>query len=197
VAVSFLAQMAQRLQDGALEVDAKVPVEVLDWLQAALPHLAGVQAQQAMEQTADNLSVSNAVTSLRQIGDTDWPDIVGRTSALMQLMLSSASFAAEHSGTRDRTLHVIEHLARRSRRTEMEVAQALLGLMKAPAVSGEADTRAEAAEAPPAVEATTAAHWLVGAGRDTLHRALGLHAYRWGRGRRRCAMLRYRCTWVR
>jgi cyclic beta-1,2-glucan synthetase len=91
-------------------------------------------------------------------------------------MLSSASFAAEHSGTRDRTLHVIEHLARRSRRTEMEVAQALLGLMKVPPVSGEADTRAEAAEAPQAAEATTAAHWLAGGGRDTLYRALGLHA---------------------
>ena len=124
VAVCFLAQMAQRLHDGALDVDAKVPAAVLDWLHAALPNLALVQAQQAMEQTADNLSVSNAVTSLRQIGDTDWPDIVGRTSALMQLMLSSASFAAEHSATRDRTLHVIEHLARRSRRSEIEVAQA-------------------------------------------------------------------------
>jgi cyclic beta-1,2-glucan synthetase len=179
VAVCFLAQMAQRLHDGALEVDAKVPAAVLDWLHAALPNLALVQAQQAMEQTADNLSVSNAVTSLRQIGDTDWPDIVGRTSALMRLMLSSASFAAEHGGTRDRTLHVIEHLARRSRRSEIEVAQILLGLMKVPCVSGEPATSAEQAETQPVADDTTAAHWLAGGGSDTLNRALGLHADPW------------------
>ena len=38
--------------------------------------------------TADNLSVSNAVRSLRSIGDADWPDIVARTSTLMQLLLT-------------------------------------------------------------------------------------------------------------
>ena len=40
------------------------------------------QTQQPAEQAADNLSVSNAITSLRSIGDADWPDIVARTSAL-------------------------------------------------------------------------------------------------------------------
>ena len=48
-----------------------------------LPNLAAVMAQQATEQTADNLSVSNAVGALRAIGDADWPDIVGRASTLI------------------------------------------------------------------------------------------------------------------
>ena len=76
-----------------------------DWLRSALPDLAALQAQQSADQAADNLSVSNAVTSLRAIGDADWPDIVARTSPLMQLMLGSPVFEAEHAATRDQTLH--------------------------------------------------------------------------------------------
>ena len=63
---------------------------------ASLPDPAAIQAQHRADQTADNLSVSNAVTSLRAIGDADWTDIVARSSTLMNLMLSSPVFEAEH-----------------------------------------------------------------------------------------------------
>ena len=97
----FLVQMAQRLQDRrAAELSHDH-----EWLRNALPDLAAMQAQQTADQAADNLSVSNAMTSLRAIGDADWPDIVARTSALMRLMLSSEVFEAEHAATRDETLH--------------------------------------------------------------------------------------------
>lgn len=175
VAAPFLSQMAQRLQDRALQADAEVPAAVQEWVQAALPNLASVHAQQGMEQTADNLSVSNAVSSLRLIGDADWPDIVAHTSVLMRLMLTSASFAAEHSGTRDKTLHAIERLARRSRCSEVTVARALLGLIRPPAAPGEAQHRVEPADTPQPADATTAGHWLRGSGRAALNRALGMH----------------------
>jgi cyclic beta-1,2-glucan synthetase len=74
--------------------------------------VATLRAQQAADQAADNLSVSNAVTSLRTIGDADWPDIVARSSPLMRLMLTSAVFESEDASTRDQTLHGIELLAR-------------------------------------------------------------------------------------
>ncbi len=160
----FLAQMGLRLQDHASGASQRVPPEVLAWLNGVLPNLAAVQAQQSAEQTADNLSVSNAVSSLRAIGDADWPQIVSRASPLMRRMLGSALFAAEHHGTQDDTLHGIERLARRSGHSEMEVAQALLLLMAPQAGSGSA--------------AEAAGHWLHGAGRPTLCRALGLRA-RW------------------
>ena len=121
----FLAQMAQRLgsrQSGNLR-------RVHEWLQRALPDVAAVQAQQVADQAADNLSVSNAVNSLRSIGDADWSDIIARGSLLMQRMLGTPLFAAEHAQTRDQTLHRIERLARRSGRSERVVAQTLLELM--------------------------------------------------------------------
>ncbi len=154
----FLAQMAQRLQDRRTTEDARYH----DWLRSALPDLAALQTQQSADQAADNLSVSNAVTSLRAIGDADWPDIVARTSALMRLMLTSAVFEAEHVATRDQALHDIERLARRSGRSEVSVAQTLLERMHT----------AESADS----ETAVASHWLRGAGRPALAWALGLHA---------------------
>ena len=166
VATPFLAQLAQRLLDDSIQAHAEVPAAVRDWLQAALPDLAAVHARQSIEQTADNLSVSNAVTSLRLIGDADWPQIINRSSRLMQQMLGAPSFAAEHSLTQDQTLHAIERLARRSGRNEAEVAQTLLGLMKPGSVAATMET---------SIDTSTAGHWLRGAGRAQLSRALGLH----------------------
>ncbi len=156
VASVFLAQMAQRLQDRVAEAD--VPSAVLAWLGAAMPDLASVQVQQGVDQTADNLSVSNAVTSLRLIGDAEWPEIVARSSGLMRLMLASPAFAAEHITTRDQTLHAIERLARRSGSSELTVARALLDLMQRDAATA------------------SAGHWLRGDGRAALASAVGVSA---------------------
>jgi cyclic beta-1,2-glucan synthetase len=151
----FLAHMAHRLQDRRAAGQDRVH----EWLDAHLPDAAAVQAQQIANQAADNLSVSNAVTSLRAIGDADWSDIVARTSVLMRLLLQSPLFAAETGSTRDQTLHAVEGLARRSGRSEQEVAQALLGLM-------------QESEAPEG--SAVASHWLEGAGRPDLLHALDL-----------------------
>ena len=77
VGESFLAQMAQLLQDQRTAENAPI----LEWLGRVAPHLAEIQTRVPAAQAADNLSVSNAITSLRSIGDADWPDIVAATSA--------------------------------------------------------------------------------------------------------------------
>jgi cyclic beta-1,2-glucan synthetase len=190
VSAAFLAQLGLRLQDRAHGMSERVPADSRAWLQGVLPNLAAVQAQQSVEQTADNASVSNAVASLRAIGDADWPDLVDRTSLLLRLMHASPLFVAEATGTRDQTLHGIEALARRSGRSELAVGQALLGLMAAGPDA--ASTLPEAAE-PRAV----AAHWLAGPGRGELERVLGLHrplAAAWRVLRPRAVLPLYLCT---
>ncbi len=168
----WLAQMALRLQDRVAGPGMAVPEAVLAWLQLALPEPAAAQAQHSADQAADNLSVSNAVTSLRAIGDADWPDIVARSSVLMQRMLGAPLFAAEDNASRDVTLHGIERLARRSGLGELAVAQALLGLM-------------QSASAAAPLQAT-AGHWLVGPGEPALARALGRRPSPWQALVRRC-----------
>jgi len=156
----FLTQLSIRLRDRRAAADEFGPPGLEAWLHAALPDLAEAQTQHLAGQTADNLSVSNAVTSLRTIGDADWPDIVGRASVLMQRMLASPLFEAEHPDTRDRALHDIERLARRSGRSELVVAQTLLEHMSGDAADGG--------------DAALASHWLRGPGRAELCASLGL-----------------------
>ena len=161
----FLVQIAQRLQD----LDSGGLGSYRQWLARALPDLAAAQVQQPAEQAADNLSVSNAIGSLRSIGNADWPDIIERTSATMQTLLRSHEFEAERADTRNATLHAIELLARRSGRSETEVSQTLMALMQsAPDDSG-----------------SVADHWLNGSGRVELAHRLGLEE----RGARRLQRL--------
>ena len=177
VATAFLAQLALRLADHRLDAPVGSLAGLDAWLRQALPDPASAQAQQRADQTADNLSVSNAVNSLRAISDADWPDLVARSSTLMQQMLTAPLFEAEAMSTRDQTLHGIERLARRSRRSEGEVARALLALMAG-------DTG----------ETAAAAHWLQGAGRPVLAQALGLReplAALWRRARPRLVLPLY------
>ncbi|MDB5893553.1 MAG: carbohydrate-binding protein, partial [Rhodoferax sp.] len=200
----FLAQLGQRQQDlGAQPVASAIAVA--DWLRKSLPDLAAAQAQHAADQAADNLSVSNALTSLRAIGDADWPDLIAATSGLMRTMLGSPLFAAEHPSTRDDTLHGIEQLARRHRREEVAIAEQLLALMRGAGVSSAVEQSA-ATVANPSSEpepdrgtpsdpaSVSAGYWLRGPGRPRLMAALGLQeraAMRWRGVARRIALPTY------
>lgn len=162
----FLAQMAQRLQSAT----SGGRVMVRTWLQTVLPNLPALLLQQRAEQAADNLSVSNSVTSLRTIGDADWPDMVMRTNASTRLMLENPVFAAEHLMTREVTLHGVEQWAKRSGLPEVHVTRTLLQLM------------AQAGPGPQGVRLPM--HWLAGPGVGALRAALGLPAragWAWGR----------------
>jgi cyclic beta-1,2-glucan synthetase len=179
----FLAQVGQRLRDRASGSGQRLPDPLREWLRGVLPNLAAVQARLAAEQTADNLSVSNAVSSLRAIGDADWPDIVARASPLTRLMLGSPLFEAEHHVTRDDALHDIERLALRSGRSETAVGRALLELMQG--AGGQSEHQAEAG------------HWLRGPGQGVLARALGMAGDArplWAAARRRLALPLYLTT---
>ena len=156
----FLAQMALRLQDRRTAEKVVNRTTYQDWLDVALPDLAATRAQQPLDQAADNLSVSNAVKSLRAIGDADWIDIVQRTSRLMGAMMASPVFEAEDSNTRSQTLHAIERLAQQGGVSEVAVAQTLLGLMP---LTGDVNSTEAAA-----------AYWLAGKGQAQLTRAVGV-----------------------
>jgi cyclic beta-1,2-glucan synthetase len=159
----FLAQMALRLQDRRATEPVVNAVAYQEWLALALPDLAATRAQQPQDQAADNLSVSNAVKSLRAIGDAAWVDIVTRTSRLMGAMQASPVFVAEDVGTQSQTLHAIERLAQQSGHSEVAVAQTLLGLMPLQAEEMGMN-RNDAA----------ALYWLDGKGNGQLTQALGL-----------------------
>lgn len=145
---ALVGQVAMPGDDGLPQTQA--------WLQAQVPDLAALQAQEAADQAADHLSIGNAVTALRLIGAADWQDIVARTSRVVREMLKSPVFAGEDDTTRNTTLHGIERLSVQSGHSESRVARELLGAL----------TTSE--------PASLAAHWLQGEGRTRLERALGV-----------------------
>lgn len=156
----FLGQMGQRLRDRRATGDQDYGVRYHRWLEKELPDVAVVLTQQIADQAADNLSVSNAVNSLRDIGHADWTDIVARTSSLMRVMLTCNTFQAESVATRDQTLHEIERISRKSDKSELSVARILVNLTR----------RADNNDGPASV---APGHWLFGPGRAQLLDELG------------------------
>ncbi|MEO8038421.1 MAG: glucoamylase family protein [Betaproteobacteria bacterium] len=165
IARVFALQVAQRLEHPTAVPFAPTDGHVRRWLTEVLPDRAASQSQQQAEQAADNLSVSNAITSLRLLGDADWRELIGRTSTLMRRMQESAAYRAERDDTQDATLHSIEQLARRSSASETTVADELLNLMQSPEVRAEAGSPLHSPR-----------YWLSGPGRPALRLALGLRA---------------------
>jgi cyclic beta-1,2-glucan synthetase len=168
VAMAFLGQFAQRLQAGAAPATGRADEPQRRWLQALLPDAAPLLAALRAEQAANNLSVSNALRSLRAVDEADWLQIVAEASALMQRLMRWPLFAAEHPATRDSTLHAIEALARRRGGSEMALAEALLQRVQP---AGDA-----AAVGMSAAPAHAASHWLQGEGQEALCDAAGLPA---------------------
>ncbi|RZL09869.1 MAG: carbohydrate-binding protein, partial [Rubrivivax sp.] len=110
-------------------------------------------------QMADNITVSNAVTSLRALGQADWRHLIGRASRLLRLLESHPSFSEDGEDTQRQTLHAIERLSDRLGIDERAVAQALLHrLQQADAVAGGSSPMLH----------RTCAYWLRGAGRGAL-----------------------------
>jgi cyclic beta-1,2-glucan synthetase len=168
VGTVFALQVMQRLHSdsGSRSASGLCGREAIrEALARALPDPASAQAQQQADEAADNLSVSNAINSLRLLGNADWRALIARTSMLMQLMQASSTFRAERDDTQDATLHAIERLARRSCHSELSVAERLLELMHAPADHDLID---------PAAPVESPSFWLRGAGCNALRRALGM-----------------------
>ncbi len=165
---TFVAQLAQRLQNRWGRINDTFSVEHETWLSDATARLGSTLAEQNSEQAADNISVCNSITSLRAVGDADWTAIVLQCNKLTQLMLSSKQFEAESDTTRDETLQCVEKLAIQSGRSETSVAQTLLSLIN--------DVPADSPKA-------SASYWMKGLGRAELAKLLCIREWAMGRHR--------------
>ncbi|MFN2635460.1 MAG: GH36-type glycosyl hydrolase domain-containing protein [Gemmatimonadaceae bacterium] len=78
------------------------------------------------------VTVANSITSLRTISRLDWKDFVEAQSATEKLLRQDPSghYASMTFGTRDHYRHVVEHIAKRVKRPEEEVAGEAVALAK-------------------------------------------------------------------
>ncbi|HEY1951628.1 MAG TPA: glucoamylase family protein [Gemmatimonadaceae bacterium] len=78
------------------------------------------------------VTVANSITSLRTISRLDWKDFVESQSGTEKLLRQDPSghYASMTFGTRDHYRHIVEHIAKRVKRGEEEVAGEALALAK-------------------------------------------------------------------
>jgi cyclic beta-1,2-glucan synthetase len=117
-----------------------------------------------VRQASDQVTVANAITSMRTIAAFDWNKFFDRTSLVESILQRDPGglYAASDEGTRDRYRHAIEELAEHSRVDECDVTNFALEL-------AEAATH-DAAEA---TWAGQVGYYLLGDGRPALEAAIG------------------------
>jgi cyclic beta-1,2-glucan synthetase len=165
----FAVQLVQRLRDHDPSVTPAV-----QWLNARLA-AQGTAAEELVReehqrQGAMNVTVRNAITSMRLISAMDWNEFFESVSLVDLALREGSDFADLDFATRDRYRHAIEDLARGSRQTELEVTRrALLATgrgKRRPPGEGEAGPRRE----------QDPGYFLISGGRAGLERELGFRA---------------------
>jgi cyclic beta-1,2-glucan synthetase len=151
---AFLVQLLRALRDHEGIVS--------DWIRTEAAKLGAAPEELArrehLRQAADQVSVGNAITSMRSIGAIDWNVFFARVSAVEAVLTEDPAGVYDQMDdrTRDRYRHAVEDLARRSSADETTVARAAL-------------LRARAA---PEGVARHIGHHLIDAGRAELEREL-------------------------
>jgi cyclic beta-1,2-glucan synthetase len=164
---AFVVQLTQRLRDQ----DPKV-TPALIWLEH---HLAsrGASADQIVHeehqrQGASNVTVRNIITSMRLISDVDWAEFFESVSLVDETLRDGSDFAKLDFATRNLYRNAIEKLARGSKLTEVQIAQAALD------VAREQDPGV-------AARARDPGYHLIASGRRTFEKIIGFRASIWAR----------------
>ncbi len=126
---SFVAELARRLQGHGLAL--ALP---LTWIEQRLGESSLTIEQMVLaetqQQAADQVSISNSIGSLRFLGAMDWRVFVESQSHVEQALRNdpNETYGQMDFGTRDRYRHVVARLAKRSPRSEIDVAQVAIAL---------------------------------------------------------------------
>ncbi len=140
---SFVAHLLQQLRHAGHEPQTFARLEAWIAEQGASGEDAEALATQRLGLT--QLIMANSILSLRAIGRLDWRALVERQSAIEAILRDdpAAIHAQMTFATRDRYRHVVERVARRTQRSEEEVARTTLALARdAAATHPEAPWRA-------------------------------------------------------
>jgi cyclic beta-1,2-glucan synthetase len=164
ISAPFLVQLARRLR----ETDDPSLGVAFDWLAGQSQKLGATPEElarvQHLRQAADQVSVGNAITSMRAVAALDWNGFFERTSGVEALLRQDpfGTYATTAPTTRDRYRHAVEAIARRVEVGELGVADVALTL-----------AREAHARAPDDVRRAHVGYYLVDEGRSELETRVG------------------------
>ncbi|WP_438765713.1 GH36-type glycosyl hydrolase domain-containing protein [Kushneria sp. TE3] len=178
----FYAQLAKRLRD---QDPGRSPA--LYWLEQQMTRLetttATVVQNAHHRQGASNISVRNAITSLRHIADFDWAALVEQVSLVDRCLREQGHFGEMDFATRDRYRNAIEQLARGAGCDELTVARRARDAAGTPSADGTSSAGGASSVdgIPPASETIDArairradpGYYLIDEGRPGFERDLG------------------------
>ena len=159
---ALLVQLLRRLREHDILLSA-----AMEWVARQCAKMKTTPEEltrkQHLRQAADQVSVGNAITSMRAIAALDWNAFFEATSAVEGVLRSDPMgvYAAMNNRTRDQYRHVIEGVAKRSRFSERDVATTAIALASAIHLADPADRRSHVG------------YWLVDHGRRELERKVG------------------------
>ncbi|MBU1331599.1 MAG: cyclic beta 1-2 glucan synthetase [Gammaproteobacteria bacterium] len=126
---SFVAELTRRLQgqNAALTLPLTWVEQVLAASGQSSERLVQLDTQQ---QAADQVSISNSISSLRLLSASDWRSFVERMSHVEQVLSEDPAgvYPSMDFATRDHYRHVVERLAKHSAQTEEQVARLAIEL---------------------------------------------------------------------
>ncbi|WP_254446308.1 GH36-type glycosyl hydrolase domain-containing protein [Pantoea sp. CCBC3-3-1] len=124
---AFVAEMMRRMS-------GQSNMLAINWLEQHL-HGIGLSTSQVIEHfnrqlSISQLSVSNSISGLRQLGETDWPEMIESLSLVEQTLRQDPAgiYSLMQFESRDHYRHVVETLARHSDFSEQDVAHEVLTL---------------------------------------------------------------------
>src|SRR5688500_7595718 len=131
MASSFVAELTRRLQEKGSSL-----VLAMSWLEQTLSE-SGLTTneliqQETQKQAADQVSISNSISSLRFLSTTDWREFVEQTSIMEETLRQDAAgiYANMDIHTRDHYRHIIERIAKKSDYSEQAVAEMVVRFAK-------------------------------------------------------------------
>ncbi|MHB0950743.1 MAG: GH36-type glycosyl hydrolase domain-containing protein [Allorhizobium sp.] len=156
-ATQFLYRMHNSSQDTSFAVN---------WLEERLEQ-SGRTADEAMTAehnrlSSGNVTTGNIVRSLREIDDKEWSVWVEQVSQVDKILGQHTDYRELDFGSRNAYRSTIERLARRSEKTEIEIAQMAIDMAAEAAPSGE-----------PGTAHSNVGGFLVGSQRKRLEAAIG------------------------
>ncbi len=126
--------------------------------------LPEVVRQEHNRQAANQVSIGNVITSMRLIASLDWIEFFERVNVAEQVLREDPAgvYPQMHFESRDQYRHELEHLAKRTRTSDIEVAQLVLALASQSARDATEQGRQN-----------HVGYWLVNQGRPQLESHLG------------------------
>ena len=125
----FLVQLVQRLREQHPSV-----MPVMDWIEKLLGR-QGTTVEQIIHlehqrQAAAQVTVGNIITSMRLLSTLDWNDFFEKVSLIEPLLGKDPAgvYSRMEFASRDRYRHVIERISKRTRASELKIAQAAIDL---------------------------------------------------------------------